>query len=241
MDEEEAERLAARELYNRGVVDWSHLGDRFFVGMDPGTIDPPGQVVRGANSSWGGGGGGGASGGGMGTIFVGGGSGGRGNGGSAFRQLYEQGWVMPEDFIGRELKINIKKEPIEEESREMSWTNPEARSIAQEILAEQRKEEMKAEVTAAVGTLQAMLDGAQDGSVFTFRKTNEKTGTHYWYAAIKSDGCWFTTAQNPREIPSDELFIEWLVGLEAWKSEALELTPASVIKRPMLDATSTES
>lgn len=133
--------------------------------------------------------------------------------------------------------ITYTREEVEED---MDWTNPQAGGIAREILTEQKKEGLREEVTAAVAHLQEMIAGASCGSVFTFRKSNE-SGKHYWYAAIKNGGKWYTTAQNPRILPDDEAFIEWLITLEAWKSEWLELTAGSLPEHPMLEATATDS
>lgn len=136
---------------------------------------------------------------------------------------------------------NIPRQPTPEERQEMTWTNPEARDIAREILSEKKKDELRVEVTEAVANLQEMVAGSACGSVFTFRKTNDG-GRHYWYAAIKNGGKWYTTANNPRILDNDELFIEWLISLEAWKSEGLELQlPAGVSpERPVLETTATD-
>lgn len=139
------------------------------------------------------------------------------------------------------MKTVLQLPPTPEEVQEMAWTNPEARDIAREILSEKKKEELRGEVTEAVQRLQELIGGSSCGSVFTFRKTNEENGKHYWYAAIKNGDKWFTTAQNPRQLESDEAFIEWLITLEAWKSEGLELTQGSIPERPMLEATVVES
>lgn len=127
-------------------------------------------------------------------------------------------WIIHNPFT------TTKPEPTEEERQEMSWTNPEAKSIAQEILSEQRREAMRAEVTTAVSTLQEMIADASEGAVFSFRKTSEDSGKHYWYACVKCEDGWHTTASRDRYFKTDESFIEWLVSLEAWRAERLALT-----------------
>lgn len=190
------------------MSNWEHLGPHFFVGMDPGTIDPPQpfRIVHSSNSRW-------------------------------IPSMID-GWHPGMGFPGNRFQPDTH---TEEEVQEMAWTNPEARDIAREILSEQKKEELRAEVTEAVRHLQEMVAGSSCGSVFTFRKTNEENGKHYWYAAIKNGDRWYTTAQNPRQLDSDEAFIEWLITLEAWKSEGLELTAGSIPERPVLKATATET
>jgi hypothetical protein len=140
------------------------------------------------------------------------------------------------------MHYTANRNQTEEEVQEMGWTNPEARDIAREILSEKKREELRGEVTEAVAHLTELIEGATCGSVFTFRKTNEETGKHYWYAAIKNGDRWYTTAQNPRQLDSDEAFIEWLITLEAWRSEGLELIPGSPFpQQQMIEATATDS
>ena len=200
-------------MVDSGMSNWDHLGEQFFVGMDPGTIDPPEQPVR---------------------IFTH-----RQNTASA-------GWIPSmldgwhPGLMHNTVNTSNNRTVSEEEREEMTWTNPEARDIAREILSEKKKGALREEVEAAVSHLQEMIAGATCGSVFTFRKTGDN-GKHYWYAAIKNGDRWYTTAQNPRQLDDDNAFIEWLITLEAWKSEGLELTAGSIPERQMLEATATES
>ena len=105
----------------------------------------------------------------------------------------------------------------------MTWSNPEAADIAREILQDEKREGLREKITEAVAHYRAMLADAHCGSVFSFMKENDE-GKHYWYAAIKNGDKWYTTAQNPRVIDSDDAFITWLVGLGAHESKATELT-----------------
>ena len=210
-----------REIYDRGIIDQRWI---------PSLID-----------GWHPGMGGVGGGGGAGNVFVGG-----GGGGGYMHHVFSTDHTSPltpdlSQLIGREFQITVPKQPTEEEVQEMSWTNPEARDIAREILSEKKKEALRGEVTAAVATLTEMVADAKCGSVFTFRKTNEENGKHYWYAAIKNGDKWFTTAQSPRQLDNDEAFIEWLINLEAWKSEGLELTQGSIPEHRMLEATATDT
>lgn len=125
-------------------------------------------------------------------------------------------------LIGQEFRIHLTA-PTQEERQEMAWQNPEAADIAREILQNEMREGLREKVGEAVAHYREMLEGAHCGSVFSFMKENDE-GKHYWYAAVKNGDKWYTTAQNPRVINSDDEFITWLIGLGAHESKAAELT-----------------
>lgn len=181
-----------------------------------------------------GGGGAGSAGGGW---YAGG-----GGGGGGFARVFatdNTNRLVPDldQIIGTPLRVQLRdgnihtinRIPSEEERQEMAWSDTDAQEIARDILREQKKEGLREKVTAAVAGYREMLAGANCGSVFSFMKVNEK-GDHYWYAAIKNGGKWYTTAQSPRVLEDDDAFIEWLVLLQAYESEATELTQGAAHK-----------
>lgn len=104
-----------------------------------------------------------------------------------------------------------------------SFTNPAAAALAREILDKDVKDRLRTRVEGAIVNLRTQLAGANCGSVFSFRKENDQ-GKHYWYAAIKNGGRWYTTAQAPRVLQNNEEFIEWLIGLEIFDIEDKHFT-----------------
>lgn len=181
-------------------------------------------------------------------LFVGGG-GGRGasppfwsgGGGAGFTthstDLTQQ--LLSSPITAKQL-LKIKEQlQTPEERQEMAWTDQEAASLAKEILQEERREGLREKVSAAVAHYRELLAGATCGSTFTFMKTNEK-GEHYFYACVKNADVWYTTAQNPRTIDTDEKFIEWLIGLGAHESAYAELSAGAGHKElGPIDATAT--
>ena len=135
-----------------------------------------------------------------------------------------------------------RKQLSQEEKQEMAWTNPEARDIAREIIHEEKREGLREKITEVVANYRKMLEGAHCGSVFSFMKLNDE-GKHYWYAAIKNGGKWYTTAHDPRVLEDDDALITWLVALEAYESEASELTVGAAhtaLALGPIDSTATE-
>lgn len=121
-----------------------------------------------------------------------------------------------------------------------SWTNPDAAEIARDILRDKTKGALRGRVEAAVEALQALVSDTQCGSTLTFMKTLDGGG-HYFYAAVKNGDKWYTTANNPRVIQGDDDFITWLIGLEIYETDQIEIAPSAHLHALPVETTATES
>ena len=237
-EDKEARALAAREHYERGLISDAALRQLYEQRWIPSAID-------GWHPGMGGGGGGGG-----GSVHYGGGGGGAGFSSQRVFLTDDFNRLIPDlDLLGQPFRVQVQGNQIkninritEEERQEMEWSSPDARDIAREILSEEKREGLREKVTEAIAGYREMLADAHCGSVFSFMKKNDK-GEHYWYAAIKNGGKWYTTAQSPRVLENDDALIEWLVLLQAYESEATELTAGAAHKALALgpvDTTATE-
>jgi hypothetical protein len=144
-------------------------------------------------------------------------------------------------FVPDLSQLESNRKPTEEERAEMSWTNPEAATLAREILTQEKMDALRDRVTEEVAQYRVLLAGANCGSVFSFKKTHpEDASKHYWYAAIKSGDAWYTTARDKRVIESDEALIEWLISLGAMEAQH-ELTAGETHATPAIDASSSDA
>lgn len=115
-----------------------------------------------------------------------------------------------------------RRRPTKEERQEMSWQNPAAAKLAREILNDKTEGALREKVTEAVAHLSELVADTECGSTLTFMKTNDD-GKHYFYACVKNGERWYTTAQAPRVLDSDDELIEWMIGLEIFEPAQLEV------------------
>jgi hypothetical protein len=147
--------------------------------------------------------------------------GGGGGGGGTVRAVYGGGGGGGSVFVPDLSQLESNRKPTEEERAEMSWTNPEAATLAREILTQEKMDALRDRVTEEVAQYRVLLAGANCGSVFSFKKTHpEDASKHYWYAAIKSGDAWYTTARDKRVIESDEALID--VSIETVRDVGVE-------------------
>jgi hypothetical protein len=128
--------------------------------------------------------------------------------------------------------VTIKQQ---DKDNDMAFTNPQAAEIAREILDEKTRGELRSTVEAAVAELTTFLMDTDCGSTLTFVKHNDQ-GKHYYYAAVKNGGKWYTTAQSPRVIEDDDALIEWLIGLEIYTAPQLELKATAFPESHVIEA-----
>jgi hypothetical protein len=198
------------------MTDFDHLGDLFWTGAEPGSVEPPERrpryyITQDQHTR-------------PPDMY------------ERFRQEYQRGIITTD-----QIQIHWTNPLTEEQVQDMSWQNPQAAQLAREILDEETRSKLKETVTEAVRALREQLTDAPCGSVYSFMKTNDK-GDHYWYACIKNGGKWYTTAQNPRVLQDDNQLIEWLISLEVYESPVAELTPGhGHADAAAIEATSTES
>ena len=136
--------------------------------------------------------------------------------------------------------VRIKYQEPTDKDNDMAFTNPQAAEIAREILDEQTKGELRSTVEAAVHELTNLLADTDCGSTLTFVKHNDG-GQHYYYAAVKSGGKWYTTAERPRVLRDDAAMIEWLIGLEIYAGTQLELHASSTHEPHAIEASAVEA
>jgi hypothetical protein len=141
----------------------------------------------------------------------------------------DSGWTLNQPVIY----------PTKTKDNDMSFTNPQAAEIAREILDEQTKGDLRERVTAAVAHLTELIKDTTDGSVLTFAKVSDG-GKRFHYATVKSGGHWYTTSERPRVLHNDGQLIEWLIGLEIYEDNQLELRPGAPVS-VAIEATATES
>lgn len=122
---------------------------------------------------------------------------------------------------------------------DMSFTNPQAAEIAREILDEQTKGDLRERVTAAVAHLTELVKDTNDGSGLTFVKVADN-GKRFHYVTVKSGGHGYTSAERPRILHNDGQLIEWLIGLEIYEDNQMELRPGAPVNAA-IEATATES
>lgn len=122
-----------------------------------------------------------------------------------------------------------------------TFYNQDAQDLAHEILSDKTRDELRGRVEATIARLQDLIEGTSCGSTLTFKKENDE-GKHYYYAAVKNGGRWYTTARDPRVLESDDQLIEWLIGLEIWdSSNSIALGSGSESEHLPIETTAEES
>ena len=98
------------------------------------------------------------------------------------------------------------------------FVNDDAKQIAARKLEEDRMNRLATDVSISVDFFKEYFKEAKDGSTFTF--AYEYDGRPFYYAAIMSNGYWFTTgARTGLNNGTTDDLIMWLVGFGMTNSE----------------------